>query len=417
MTVSVRRQLALVLLAAHLPLSHAEIVPVSDATSLRTAIDAAQAGDEIVLADGVYAISANLICDATGTAQAPIRVRAANPHGALINSSAVEGFVIRAPHWRIENLVIAGTCVDDSNCEHAIHIAGDADFTVIRDNRMRDFNAQIKSNGVPAEIGYVFPDDVRIEFNELYDTRARNTGNPVTKLDVVGGRRWVVRGNTIYDFEKNGGNFISYAAFLKGNSRDGLMERNLVICERNFAGGVRLGLSLGGGGTGSQFCEDATCPPEHQNGILRNNVILNCPDVGIYLNSALNTQVLHNTLYATAGIDVRFPASTADLRNNLLSGQIRNRDGGSSSQSGNLASVSLADFEAWFASPELADFSLAEGSALVDQGVAAAVDSDYCANARTDSAPDIGALEYDGDPPCDTALGGGDRVFADGSEG
>lgn len=36
------------------------------------------------------------------------------------------------------------------------------------------------------------------------------------------------------------GDPISYAAFLKGNSRDGLFERNLVVCERASSGGAWL---------------------------------------------------------------------------------------------------------------------------------------------------------------------------------
>jgi high frequency lysogenization protein len=47
----------------------------------------------------------------------------------------------------------------------------------------------------------------------------------------TGGRRWQLRGNFIHDHAKGEGNGVSYAAFLKGNSRDGLIERNLVICE------------------------------------------------------------------------------------------------------------------------------------------------------------------------------------------
>jgi len=242
----------------------------------------------------------------------------------------------------------------------------------------------------------------------------------VTKIDVVGGRRWIVRANLIHDFEKGGGDSISYAAFLKGNSRDGLFERNLVICERDFSGGVRLGLSFGGGGTSpGSICESGTCTPEHQNGIMRNNIIVNCPaDVGIYLNAATNSRIQHNTLYNTTGIDVRFPASTADLRNNLMSGLIDDRDGGTFTSAGDLTGVSLASLATWFQAPALADFRLLNGATFVDLGVAAPlVVDDYCANLRDDGLPDIGAVEYDGDGVCVTTQAGGIAfVFADGFE-
>lgn len=392
----------------------AAVVPVATPAQLIAAIDGAAAGDVITLAAGTYDISQNLNCDVPGTANAPIVVRSATPLGALIRFDAVEGFKVSARHWVFEDLDIQGVCADHSDCEHAFHVFGDADFLVLRRSRLRDFNAQIKSNRGPDAL--VFPDDVVIEGNEFADGTPRQTGNPVTKLDVVGGRRWIVRANFIHDFEKAQGDHISYAAFLKGNSRDGLFERNLVICERDHVGGVRLGLSLGGGGSGpDSICEDSSCTPEHQNGILRNNLVVHCPaDVGIYLNEAANTRIHDNTLIATTGIDVRFAASTADIRNNLVSGQIRNRDGGTSTQSSNVTGITTTQFEQWFADPLAADLTLLNGTAFVDLAEPlGTVPDDYCGSLRGPE-PDRGAIEYDG-AICDTVeAGGGRELFRDG---
>jgi hypothetical protein len=405
--------------------ARADVVPVATPDQLRAAITAAAAGDEIVLAPGNYAFTANINCSAVGTAQSPITVRAAQPGSALLSFAAAsgftEGFRVSAPHWRFQDLDITGACASDSLCEHAFHLFGDADFTVLSGNRLRDFNAQVKSNGSPVGPTVLFPDDVVVEGNLFQDSRARNTSNPVTKIDVVGGRRWRVRGNTLVDFQKGGGDGISYGAFLKGNSRDGVFERNLVRCQRDFAGGVRIGLSLGGGGTApASACEDGTCTPEHQGGILRNNIVMDCSDVGIYLNKAAASQIHHNLLVATTGIDVRFAASSADLRNNLLAGQIRNRDGGSSSQAGNLVQVAAASFAAWFAHPARADFRRRDWRGLVDAGVAApAVDDDFCGGSRPVGGHDIGALEAAPDRVCDTGTAGGGRNlgFFGGFEG
>lgn len=393
----------------------AAVVPVSTPAELIAAIDSAAPGDLITLAAGTYDLAQNLSCDVAGTADAPIVVRAATHLGALVRFDAVEGFKVSARHWTFEDLDLQGVCAVDSDCEHAFHLFGDADFTAIRHCRLRDFNAQIKSNVTAGQ----FPDDVLIEGNEFADSAARDTSNPVTKIDVVGGRRWVVRANFIHDFEKGQEDFVSYAAFLKGNSRDGLFERNLVICERDHTGGVRLGLSLGGGGSSpGSICEEGTCTPEHQHGTLRNNLIVNCPaDVGIYLNEAADTRVYDNTLIATTGIDVRFVASTADLRNNLVSGAIRNRDGGTSTASSNLTGVTLAQYQQWFADPLAPDLTLLDGSAFVDLAEPLAdVPDDYCARARSATAPDRGALEYGG-TICDTTVpGGGVDLFRDGFE-
>ena len=133
-------------------------------------------------------------------------------------------------------------------------------------------------------------------------------------MDVVGGRRFFFPSKMRYTIRTVVTEVQRCAPPIYGFPHDGLFERNLVMCTRNFSGGTRIGLSLGGGGTAPQFCEDGSCNTEHQNGILRNNLIVNCSDVGIYLNRAQDTLVDHNTLYATAGIDVRFPTSSATLR-------------------------------------------------------------------------------------------------------
>lgn len=288
-----------------------------------------------MLAAGSYLVESNLNVTCSGTPCAPIRLRAATAHAALLRFDTVEGLRVAASDWRFEDLSIQGECGSDDSCEHALHLLSAADRTVLRNNRVRDFNAPVKGNGEPVGPGgtYVFPDDVLIERNHFHGTRARNTANPVTMIDVVGGRRWIVRGNLIYDFQKALGDGISYAAFLKGNSRDGLFERNLVMCARNFTGGTRLGLRQrrrhGAAVLRGRQLQYRT-PERHP---ARNNLIVNCSDVGIYLNRAQDTLVDHNTLYATAGIDVRFPTSSATLRNNALTGAIRNRDGGTSTQS------------------------------------------------------------------------------------
>lgn len=394
------------------------VVPVSTPAQLTAAIDGAAPGAVITLAPGVYTVNQNLQCDNAGTAAQPITVRGAAPGQVFIRFNAVEGFRVSAPHWVFEDLDIQGICPAHSSCEHAFHVVGAADFTRIRNCRMRDFNAQIKGNGEGEP--RVFPDDVVIESNELFNSTSRATSNPVTPIDIVGGRRWVIRGNFIHDFAKGQGDQISYAAFLKGNSRDGLFERNLVVCERDHTGGIRLGLSFGGGGSGPpSICEDGTCTPEHQGGVMRNNVIANCPqDVGIYLNKAQDTGIYHNTLYNTTGIDVRFTATSADLRNNLLAGQIRNRDGGFSTEGSNRESVTPLEWVSWFLNPAGLDFALLLGTHLVDLGThVPEVPDDYCGNLRDDGAPDLGAVEYDGDGSCDTTrAGGGGEIFADGFE-
>jgi hypothetical protein len=384
-----------------LPAPDAATTLVTTTDELIAAFAAAQPGHIIELAPGTYVLNQGLVTPRPGAPGEPIVVRSGSLGQAIIESNVVEAIHVTEAYWTFESLEIHGTCPDDSTCEHAFHITGNADFTRIYGCRLRDFNAQIKGNGDTVGPGgvRVWPDDVAITATVLFDTRPRQTANPVTKIDVVGGRRWLIANNRIYDFEKAQGDTVSYAAFLKGNSRDGEMRNNRVICSQEFTGGTRIGLSLGGGGSGpDSICEDATCTPEHQNGLLHDNLIAHCSDVGIYLNEAMNTEIIHNTIYDTAGVDVRFATSSADVRNNLIGGPIRDRDGGVHTATANLTDIAAADWNAWFVAPDALDFGLRAGGAFVDQGVLVPdLLYDLCGNDRDDGEPDLGAQEFDDD--------------------
>lgn len=397
--------------------SLAKDVPVSNAAELGAAIGAAQAGDTILLADGTYD-SQGVSCSATGTPQAPITVKARNPGLATVRFDALEGFKVSGDHWHFEGLVVRGVCAVDSDCEHAFHVTGASGF-VLRGAKAIDFNAQLKVNAVQAGMSWRLPNGGLVEGCELYDTRARNTSNPTTKLNIDSGDDWVVRGNAIHDFQKGGGDNVSYAAFLKCGGKRGTMEQNLVICARDFAGGTRIGLSLGGGGCAPQFCEpafDANTPClEHEDGTIKNNVIVGCSDVGVYVNQSKNSKVDYNTLIATAGVDFRFAMTTGEARGNVLAGALRNRDGATGAFANNLENVAASDFSAWYADSLKGDLrKKGDLSPLIGQGAALPnVTDDYCARAR--AAPyDLGALQHSlGDckpttPPADGGAGDGD---------
>lgn len=378
---------------------HAVEVKTGDA--LMQAIRQAVAGDVITLAPGTYRVG-RVEAGASGQADKPIVVRAASLGTVKIETGVVEAFVVAGPYWTFENLEIVGT---DPGTDHAFHIIGGASRTIIRHNRIRDFNAAIKGNGLNRR----FPSDVLIEDNVIHNLTSRETSGPVTPIDVDGGRRWVVRGNVIADFGKTGGNQVSFGAFMKAGSREGVFERNLVICEWQHKGGIRLGLSFGGGGGETPaICEDGMCTPKHSDGIMRNNVIMHCPeDVGIYVNTARKTKIYNNTLIDTGGIDVRFPESSADIRDNIIAGGVHERDGGKATLGANVmppgAAAGAAALAALFADPGKADFRLRDGGAIVKRGQALPeVTDDFCGRKRNPAATDIGAIAY-GAAPCDLA--------------
>lgn len=380
------------------------IVNVSNSSGLSNAIANAVPGHVITLAPGNYTIAQKINLNASGTASLPIVIRAAQLGQAMISVDAgsgyAEGFVVNAPYWIIENLDIQGTCASGSHsfCEHAVHIKGNADNLVVRNNYLHEFNAMIKGSGNPVSGSFsVFADDVVIKGNRLQNASARMTSNPVTFIDINGGKRWKIQENRIADFSKGAGDMVSYGAFLKGNSRDGLFEKNLVVCSKNHSGNTRIGLSFGGGGnlpaTNNPVCESSDCTTLHTNGIMRNNIVINCSDTGIYLNLSAQTKVYNNTLINTNGIDVRFANSSAEIRNNVSNSTARIRDGGTMTTANNVFNANLNNI--YFLS-NLSDLSVKDGLLILGQGaVLGDVSQDVCSQNRQ-SMNDVGAIQYSG---------------------
>jgi hypothetical protein len=337
---------------------------VSSLPELGQAVADAQPGDVIQLApgqyraDGYYAIK----FARAGTAAAPITLRAAQLGDAVIQSNMVETFKVSAPFWHFENLSMRGVCGNHSDCEHAIHVVGGATDVLIRNNRFQDYNAQIKVNGENGQ----FPDRGVIEGNSLTDTVPRDTGNPITPIDLVAASGWRIRGNIIADFVRADDGQPTYGAFVKGAGEDNVMERNLVVCEWKLRGvaGEHIGLSLGGGGTdpGARR-EEGRSGLEQLGGVIRDNLIASCSDDGIYLNRAARSVVDHNTLLDTAGVDARFVETSAVVTANIVDGAIRARDRATLRAEDNAVPFLLSLFAGWhrqrgfFADPATLDLT------------------------------------------------------------
>lgn len=298
------------------------------------AIQNAKAGDVITFLPGVYRFAGGSISVINpGRADAPIIVRAQQAGTVKLELWSAEGFVIMAPFWTFENLHLRGVCKQQAFCDHAFHVVGKAHHFVARNNSILDFNAHFKVN----QANGFFPDNGLIEHNTLSNTGLRNTDHSVTVIDIVAASGWRIRRNLITDFIKNGSDNISYGVFAKGAGSENRIEQNIVICEHRLHGvpGQRVGLSLGGGGTGPEYCRDHRCITEQDRSVIDSNLVMSCSDDGIYLNKAAASHVNNNTLLDTGGIEVRFAESSADVVGNLVDGKIRSRDGGLLRASGN----------------------------------------------------------------------------------
>lgn len=366
---------------------------VHDVAALRAAMARAGPGSVITLAPGTYRIQGSaLSASRPGSAQAPVVVRAALPGSVALLAAVAVAVKVDAPYWRFENLVLRGACRRAADCEHAFHVVGAAEGFAAVNNRIDGFNAHVKINGLKGR----FPDRGLIEGNSLSNPGPRATARPVTPIDLVAASGWTVRGNVISNFVKLGGNRVSYGAFAKGGGSDNLFERNLVWCEPaapagGSGAGQRVGLSLGGGGTGRQVCRDGRCITEQEGGVIRANLIVGCSDAGIYLNSAARSRIEHNTLIDTGGIEVRYPTSSAVVDGNLVDGAIRSRDDGLLRLGDNRSAALWQAYLGWhpvralFRAPGQGDFAWAGAAPLGGKG--GAQPADLCATVRPATHP------------------------------
>lgn len=190
-------------------------------------------------------------------------------------------------------------------------------------------------------------------------------------IDAIGVKGWIIRNNTIHGIRHASGRTVAWGIVMKGNSQDTLIEQNLL-----YDNDVAIAI---GGTSAARYFRDQDGQYEHRRAIVRNNVSVGSRDVAVYIESGNDTRIYNNTfIQTTAGggsssIDVRYTASTADIRNNLLDKPIRNREGGIHTGLANL--VMAGQYELTdFTNVSAHDLRPRAGSrlfaAVVDQGVA-----------------------------------------------
>ncbi|MDC0609976.1 hypothetical protein OAP63_04530 [Vibrio sp.] len=297
---------------------------VTDTLELEKALKDVKPGTTIVVSDGEYELNSKRIqtSNIPPTQLLPVILVAENPGNVTLKMNSLEGIFLNQPYWTISGFQFVGACNNHNSCEHAIHIVGNAHETKIINNDFVDFNAAIKVN----RGNNYYPDNGQVEYNHFYFTKPRSTKYSVTPINIDHANSWTVSHNIIRDFIKLEGNRISYGAFMKGGANDGVFENNLVICnstEKQYTTAT-IGLSIGGGGMndirdGQSYQANRT--------IIRNNIILHCSDVGIYVNNGKDSMINNNTMYNTLGIDLRFKDSSAVVVNNIFSGHLKERDG------------------------------------------------------------------------------------------
>lgn len=364
---------------------------VRSAAEFSRALATAKPGQVVEVMPGHYKISELLATGSAGTPLMPITFRASKPGDVIIEFDLVQGIHVTQPYWVFENLTIRGTCGNDAKCEHAFHVVGAARGTVLRNNRLEDFNAHIKINGE----GGKWPDHGLVQFNTLTNARPRQTNTPITPVDLVAASDWQVLDNVIRDFASATGDRVSYGVFMKGAGTDGTIARNLIICTSKdiSRAGVRVGISWGGGRTDPANCRDGMCANEYTRGLAANNVIAHCNDAGIDVNGSSQISLSHNTLVNTAGIQVRGHANDIDLHANLLDGRIRSAEDSTVTLNGN----EVGSLKQFFLNPDHLQLGHA-ATGPVEVAVSQRVSTDFC-NRTRESVTRVGANAA-GAPAC-----------------
>ena len=359
-------------------------VPVADVAELHRAVAQARPGDAILLADGRYALQRGLEIAVPGVT---LRSRSGNPDRVVLHGRGMEGDHIGvAIGVGATDVTIADITVRSVGY-HAVQVRGEraASGFTLHNAKLQDTGQQLlkgsyADNGPVASYGLI----ACSEF--AYSTSAPS--DYTNAIDLLGTRSWTIRDNRIFRIRgpvtrswKSGP-----AILIWKGAEDTRVERNLIVDSYR---GIAFGLTPR---YGSQ-------PYDHLRGIIRNNVVVNLnpwADEAIEANGALDARVEHNTVlvegFVPWSISVRFTTASARIRNNLSNRRILQRDGGQSSEAGNVVTASRG----WFVDPPRFDLRLLSDARAIDAGVEIGdVHDDFDRAARpAGRAPDAGAFEF-----------------------
>lgn len=388
------------------------VTTVSNVAQLQNAVNSAASGDTILVADGVYDL--NGVYLRLDTPNVTLRSASGNREAVVLDGNYVTTEIVQ--------IVASGVTVADLTLREAYHhpihvMSTDSSHTLdtlIYNVHIVDPGEQaIKINPVA---GGFYTDEGVVACSHLELTDAGRS--QIRKNCYTGGvdghqsQGWAIRDNVVEGFWCDSGLSEHAVHFWRG-SRDTVVERNLL---RDNARGVGFGLVTSG--NGRTYADDA-CPTagggyvDHYGGVARNNFVVAQDadlfgsqsgfDCGVCLWNACGASALHNTIYTFdadntfSAIEWRFPYTQAEIANNLANAALRERDGASATQAGNLTSAQAG----WFENAAIGDLHiLSSAVAAIDQAApASAVGDDYDGEARpVGPAPDVGADEYGGAP-------------------
>jgi hypothetical protein len=374
--------------APGLPPPSGRIVNVSTEGQLQQAVRSVTSDTTILIAPGTYQLTSTLYVNGS-LRNVSIRGASGNRDDVVLAGPGMTNAAYGpTPHgiWTgggVQNVTIANLTLRDFYFHCVILNAG---TTAPRLYNLRLLNAGeqiVKSNPNPAGGGV---DDGVVEYSIIeYPTTSRDFYT--NGVDVLAGRRWIVRNNLFRNIRAPIGQMAGPAVLMWRGTTDSVTEGNTFIdCQRPIAYGL-----------------EATNPPDHARGVIRNNFIYRSAsqggDAGIVVFGSPDTVVAHNSVLLSgtypAAIEYRFPQATGvQILNNLTDGPIVRRDNAVAVVSGNHTQATPAMFVA----PASGDLHL-NASALnaIDRAAGVGVSVDWDEQPRpVGAAFDIGADEFSG---------------------
>ncbi|MCC6555776.1 MAG: hypothetical protein IT372_22670 [Polyangiaceae bacterium] len=399
------------------PAGNTITVTPADAGSLGAIAAGAQPGDTILLEDGTYPVSGDVVM-VLGTPGVTLMSASRDASRVILDGGDYQA-------REIIQIVASGVTVAHVTIKHAqdhlIHLypGGQEDLSgiLLHGLRLEDAGQQfVKSNANEANADFAiaeFVDGVTVSCSSFIMSEAGRAYVPTNPhnasypcytggIDAHAAAGWVVRQNFFQGiYCTDGGSPAEHAIHFWHSGRDQIIENNTV---ENCARGIGLGLYYGVDFVERPYADDPHAADKsgyvgNYDGIVRNNVVhADMPeqDSGMSFDQAIGARVYHNTVYlsgAAAGfsIEYRWPNSIVDMRNNIATDIANRGDGASGTVESNLLSPPAATF----VDAAAHDFHLSpEAAAAIDQGVPlpeAGLDMD--GEPHTSGPPDLGADE------------------------
>jgi hypothetical protein len=375
-----------------LPMPAGRVRSVRSAADLQDAVRSARADSVIVLEEGTYELSGPLEVRAPGVV---IRGRSADPSRTVIRGQGMQqdpvgvAVGIGAPRVTIAHLSIGLTRF------HAIQVRGESGASGVRiyGVRLFDTGQQLLKGSFDPNGGTA--DEGRVECS-TFEYTDHAPSDYTNGIDLIGTKDWVIRDNRIHRIRgpRERGWAAGPAILVWGGSEGTIVERNVIV---DSFRGIALGLGPGafaqprGGGQA-----------DHRGGLIRHNVVVNLNswgDEGIEANAAPEVRVEFNTVLVEGrlawSISLRFPQTSATVRNNLTSRRVLSRNDGRFASEGNVEGAERG----WFVDAASGNLRLSSaGTRAIDAGVPVSEPGeDLDGRPRTVGArPDAGAFEYQG---------------------